>query len=107
MLEKIKGLLPIGSVVQLRDSGAKLIVSGYLQENPSSEDEKPERYDYAGLPYPLGFIGKEDTFVFNRDMIEKVLHRGYEDEARAIFMQKLSDVIEEEEDSELHLLEEL
>ena len=47
----MKNLLPIGSVVLLKDATKKLVIIGILQVNPSEN----KIYDYLGVPYPEGY----------------------------------------------------
>lgn len=48
----MKNLLPIGSVVLLKDATKKLVIIGILQVNPSEN----KIYDYLGVPYPEGYV---------------------------------------------------
>ena len=83
----IKDLLPIGSVVLLKNSEKKLMIYGVKQTN--SEDNV--EYDYMGSVYPEGYIGAEYQFLFNHEDIEKVFFEGYKDEEREDFIKKLTD----------------
>ncbi len=44
----MKDLLPIGSVVLLKDATKKLVIIGVLQVNA----EQNKMYDYLAVPYP-------------------------------------------------------
>ena len=46
----MKDLLPIGSVVLLKDATKKLVIIGVLQVNA----EQNKMYDYLAVPYPEG-----------------------------------------------------
>ena len=107
MLEKIRTLLPVGSVVTLKGVEGKAVISGYMQETEDPETGKITRYEYMGLRYPFGHTDGQSICAFNREMIDRVLHRGYDDNARILFLQKLSDAEEQAADQELHFLEEL
>ena len=85
----ISELLPIGSIVLLKDGEKRLMVSGVLQ----SEKDRPEQvYDYLGLFYPEGNIGEEYQYFFNHEDIEDVIFIGYTDEERTEFLKRLSEV---------------
>ena len=83
----INKLLPIGSVVLLEDGEKRLMIYGVKQ----TEQETEEEYDYIGVVYPEGNMGQGTQFLFNHDQIKKVYHRGYEDEERKDFIEKLTD----------------
>lgn len=85
----IKDLLPIGSIVLLKEGKKKLMVAGIKQTDVS--DLKQE-YDYLGLLYPEGSIGENFQYLFNHEDINEVFFRGYEDEEREVFIGKLSEI---------------
>ena len=70
-MEKIKNLLPAGSVVLLKDAEKKLMITGVLMNNNGV------RYDYIGVFYPEGYIDAARMFVFNHEDIQKVEFLGY------------------------------
>ncbi len=82
----IKNLLPIGSVVLLKDGIKKVMIVGIKQ---TSLDDNVE-YDYVGVLYPEGFLGGEYQFMFNHSDIATVFYKGYEDEERDSFIEKLA-----------------
>lgn len=82
----VKNLLPIGSVVLLKDGAKKVMIVGIKQ---TSIDENVE-YDYVGVLYPEGFLGGEYQFMFNHADISNVFFRGYEDIERDTFIEKLA-----------------
>lgn len=83
---KIEELLPIGSIIWLKDAQRALMIFGVKQSNMETDEE----YDYIGVLYPEGNMGTESQFLFQHKDIEKVVFRGYEDEQRAEFIEKLS-----------------
>lgn len=88
---RIKELLPIGSVVLLKNGEKKLMIDGILQ----TRVEEPEKqYDYLGVLYPEGHIGENYKYLFNQEDIDIVFFRGFEDEERTSFIEKLSSVYE-------------
>ena len=67
--------LPLGTVISLKDSDEKLIISGWMQI-PRDEDKI---YDYSAFVYPKGFFSDKDGKLFNEEDIDKVYFYGYED----------------------------
>ena len=90
----IKDLLPIGSIVLLKDTPKKIMVNGVKQRAAEGEDEQV--YDYCGVPYPEGNIGAEYTIMFNQDDIEDVIFRGFENIERDYFLNELMKFYEPE-----------
>lgn len=83
MFEK---MLPIGSVVLLKNGIRKLMVIGVKPVRP----EEPEKiYDYLGVLYPEGYIGGKSCFLFNHSDINDVIFRGYENPERVQFIEFL------------------
>lgn len=91
MKNNVKELLPIGSVVILKEASKKAMIYGIKQIDKSSEVE----YDYIGVVYPEGNMGDGTQFFFNHDSIEKVFFRGYEDEERTEFINRLTSYYDE------------
>ena len=89
-MKNVKDLLPIGSIVILKEGIKKLMVIGVMQEDV---DGKP--YDYLGLLYPEGFIGQAATFLFQAEDIREIFHRGYEDQERNEFLERLDEFYKE------------
>lgn len=83
----VKELLPIGSVIWLRDAERPLMIFGIKQSNLETNEE----YDYIGVLYPEGNMGTETQFLFQHKDIEKVVFRGYETEEREAFLDKLEE----------------
>lgn len=86
-MQEIKDLLPIGSVVLLKEGKKKLMIFGVRQ----MDSEIQEEYDYIGVMYPEGNIGIEGQFLFNHENIEQIFFRGYEDEERESFIRTLTE----------------
>lgn len=78
----MKHLLPIGSVVLLKDATKKLVIIGILQVNP----QENKVYDYLGVPYPEGYIGADNNFLFNHDDVNDIIFSGYVNPEREIFI---------------------
>lgn len=88
---QIKELLPLGSVVRMKDGEKKLVVIGVKQADSNAPDVE---YDYLGILYPEGHIGAEFQYLFNHEDIEQIYFRGYEDEEgeRANFIERLATI---------------
>lgn len=82
----VRDLLPIGSVVLLKEGEKRLMVSGVKQTDLETDIE----YDYLGYLYPEGHVGEEFQFLFNHDDIDEVVFLGYQDEERDEFLEKLA-----------------
>ena len=81
-----KELLPIGSVVQLENSTALVMVAGYLPVAPSRPDYI---WDYSGFRFPIGFTDNDAVYCFDHSQIQVVYAYGYKDIEEDIFMGKL------------------
>lgn len=88
---KIKDLLPIGSIVLLKDGEKRLMINGVMQNDAGGTGKN---YDYLGVLYPEGHIGEGFQYLFNHEDIEKIVFRGYEDEERIEFLAKLATLYE-------------
>lgn len=84
---EIKDLLPIGSIVWLKEAKKPLMIYGVKQSNMETKEE----YDYIGVFYPEGNMGPNSQFLFNHDGIERIVFRGFEDEDRTAFLEKLTE----------------
>lgn len=85
MKNNVRELLPIGSVVILEEASKKAMIYGVKQINKANDVE----YDYIGVVYPEGNMGDGTQFFFNHEAISQVFFRGYEDEERNAFIDRL------------------
>ena len=70
-----KKVLPIGTVVLLKNADKRLMILGYQRSSASD----PNRiYDYCGCTYPEGFISPEKTAIFDHDDIERIFYVGFQ-----------------------------
>lgn len=73
---EVNTLLPIGSIVNIRDGTNKLMI---LNRGPVVEIEgKKMMFDYSGCHYPLG-LADEEVLYFNEENIDEVIHEGFSD----------------------------
>lgn len=70
-MNNMKDLLPIGSVVALKDTDKALMIIGILPRNGETVR------DYVGVLYPEGFISSDMFLVFDHKDIEVTLFRGF------------------------------
>ncbi len=83
----IKDLLPLGSVVTLKDSnGYRIMITAYFPKKSAFEmlvdnqDETCDIYDYMGIDWYGVPTEKKQHILFNHDKIDTVLFRGYVNE---------------------------
>lgn len=88
----MKNLLPIGSVVLLKDATKKMMIIGIF---PVSENGK-QINDYLAVPYPEGYVGLDNNFVFNNEDINDVIFTGYANPERDSFINAISILYDEE-----------
>lgn len=93
---KVRDLLPIGSVILLKNGEQPIMIYGIKQSTGGGLFKKEETYDYICVLYPQGHIGPDETFLVNHESIEKVLFRGYEDESREKFLDEIAKELGEE-----------
>lgn len=85
-----EGLLPIGTVVLLKNSTKRVMIIGLLQKQ--LKEGKEVIWDYSGCFYPEGYMGPDKTFLFNGTQIEKVFAVGYQDEEQFAFKVRIDEV---------------
>ena len=88
----INGLLPVGSVVLLKNSTKRVVIIGVCQGVATEEGQKV--YDYVGCPFPEGFMSADKNFLFNTDQIEKLFFIGYQDDEALAFKEKADALLE-------------
>ena len=72
--------LPLGSIVKLKGSNSKVMITGFAV---ISKITGSEVYDYTGCIYPDGFVSYDTALMFNHSQIEEVYYKGFEsDESR-------------------------
>ena len=94
MENNVRELLPIGSVVLLKEGKKKAMVFGIKQTDKGTGKE----YDYLGVVYPEGNLGDGTQFFFNHDKIDQVFFRGYENEERETFIEKLAQFYDQKQE---------
>ncbi|MCH4193366.1 MAG: DUF4176 domain-containing protein [Butyrivibrio sp.] len=89
---EIKNILPIGTVVKLKESGISAMICGYC---PTGNDREGYTSDYSGFFYPAGYSAEEEILQFDEDMIDEILNMGLQDDAQLEFTVKLRDAIKD------------
>lgn len=86
----MKNLLPIGTVVTLKEGVKSLMIIGIMQT-----DENEKVYDYIAVLYPEGFLNAETFFLFNNEDIVEVKFNGYIDAEYKEHIKLLDEYIQE------------
>ena len=82
-------LLPLGTVVLLKNGKKKVMITGYYCMGQESEGKV---FDYSGCMYPEGVINSEKTLMFNHENIDKVFYVGYTDSESEEFSEHLKEI---------------
>lgn len=88
-----KKILPIGTIVKLKNISKLVMVFGIYQK---SGVENIKIVDYVGVPYPEGNIGPYAQIGFFADDIEEVVFEGYKCEAFEEWAQRAQKAYDEE-----------
>lgn len=91
----LAGLLPIGSVVTLKDVELKVMVVGYM---PKDLDNPEREHEYSGLFYPLGFRSVDQFVQFDMDQIIGIDYIGYQDREQMEFEEYILGLNDGDED---------
>lgn len=99
-------ILPIGTIVKLKDAEKSIMIYGIMQ-TVKTMDGTITKYDYIGVPYPVGYVSSEFTLGFNHDQIESVLFKGYDDEEfkNLVSAIKMANFINENRDKIIEAME--
>ncbi len=85
-----QGLLPIGSVVLLKDSTKRVMIIGVCQKGGSDPDKI---WDYAGVVFPEGYMAADKVFLFDTEQIGQIYQIGYLDVESINFKNKADEAI--------------
>lgn len=89
-------LLPIGSVVLLKNAQKKIVIMGLLQTK-HTENGRNITYDYMGVPYPEGYMGRETGLLFNHENVQEVVFTGFVNEERETFIKVIQQILDHTE----------
>ncbi len=87
----IENILPIGTVVELQDINARIMIAGYASVTAKNPNYT---WDYSGFIFPLGYSGQETVLSFDADQIRTIVTYGYQDEEQLQFMNDLKEILE-------------
>ncbi|MCI8785325.1 MAG: DUF4176 domain-containing protein [Eubacterium sp.] len=90
-MKNAKDLMPIGSVVRLKEAEKKLMIIGIKQLN----EEKGTVKDYIGVMYPEGYLNKEVFFTFDQEDVEETIFEGYRSKEQETFFEQVSEVLDQ------------
>lgn len=85
-------VLPIGSVVLLKNADKRLMIIGYQRKRTMDSNKI---FDYCGCIYPEGFISANETAIFDHDQIDRVIAIGLQNAQQIEFAEKLKKLIAE------------
>jgi len=88
----LNGLFPIGTVVLLKESTKRLMITGVAQYRIDEEGNR-KLYDYVGVVFPEGFLSAEENFLFNADQIDKLYFVGFQDAESMAFIEKAEEAL--------------
>ncbi len=71
-----KELLPLGSIVRLKNGTKRIMICGRLQQRESDQ----KIFDYCACYYPEGILNSEELFLFQHSDIDTICHTGYRDD---------------------------
>ena len=75
--------LPLGSIVKIVGISDFILIIGVHQISEG------ETYQYSGCVHPYGYVSAEKLILFNSDVIEEVVFRGYYDDETKEFFEDL------------------
>ena len=78
-------LLPIGSVVLLKDGEKRVMICGRIQ----AKEGEDTIYDYSACYYPEGILSSDSMIFFNRDAIQNIYFIGFQDEEGLLFQKNV------------------
>ena len=84
-------LLPIGSVVLLKESNKRVMIVGRLQRQMGTEKVR----DHSACFYPEGILDPQKMFLFNHDQIAVLYFIGFQDKEGVEFQELLEQQREE------------
>lgn len=100
----IMELLPLGSVVQLKNGNQKVMITVRL---PLYNNRGEIGYfDYGSCLFPNGQTDQK-TYFFNNSDIEKVFFKGYIDESEESFQKKYKKQLKDIQYQKLELVQDL
>lgn len=84
-LATLQHLLPIGSIVSLKQGKKRIMIIGRVQIHAQSK----VMYDYSAVYYPEGLIDVKELFLFQQEDIDQVFYIGMQDVEEFTFREYL------------------
>lgn len=91
MSQELINLLPIGSVVLLKEANKRIMIVGRMQRK-KGEDKV---WDYSACFYPEGVLDPTQMFLFDHEQIGTVFFLGFQDREGLELQKKLTEKYEE------------
>ena len=85
----LQGILPIGTVVLLKNATKRLMIIGVCQKN-----REGVIWDYSAVIYPEGYMSADKTIMFNNEDIDKIYAMGYQDAEQFNFKAEIDATME-------------
>ena len=101
--EKEQKLLPIGTIVLLKNANTELMITSYcMTAMPDNYEDKENLklskdmfFDYGGCRYPEGVSSTNAMIVFNEDQIDKIVYLGYQTEDSDVYIKDMKNKMSE------------
>ena len=85
------GLLPIGSIVTLKDMETQdVMIIGYC---PRKAEENGKIFDYCGCLHPIGLLAPDSALLFNHDQIQRIRVIGYLSDASYAVLPRMEEIL--------------
>ena len=85
----LQGILPIGTVVLLKNATKRLMIIGVCQKN-----REDVIWDYSAVIYPEGYMSADKTIMINNEDIDKIYAMGYQDAEQFNFKAEIDAAME-------------
>lgn len=88
-----KKILPLGTVVTLKNGdGTKLMIVS--RATVVEDDGKEVYFDYGAVLIPQGMVSPETVYFFNRENVEKIIFKGFENYDEQQFAKQYDSMLE-------------
>lgn len=91
MVNRYRLLLPIGSIVKLKNIDKKIMIVGILS---TSQNDSKKVNDYSGCFFPEGMMTGNKCILFDQEDIEDLIYIGYVDDEENEYKKNLSQYME-------------
>lgn len=79
--------LPLGTIITLQGSDAKLMITGRLQRHSTTG----QVYDYCACLWPQGYLDASSNYLFDHDQVDRLFYIGMQDEEEFNFRFRLEE----------------